>query len=247
MVDRLHGFAVMCTSLNRENQMTDHSNTQPLGSPLGSASTSDPTFQFDGGAATYFGTAILATLITLVTLGIALPFALVLRQRWQAKHTTVYGRRLRFTGTGIGLFGQWIKWFFLILITLGIYSFWVVPRLTKWVIEHQEFEVPDPALGGARPFTFDGGAGSYVGVGILSLLLTVVTFGLATPWAAVMRLRWQTEHTLLGGRRLRFTGSGGGLFGQWIKWFFLTLVTLGIYSFWVTPRFVKWTVEHQSF
>ena len=44
-----------------------------------------------------------------------------------------------FTGTGIGLFGNWIKWWFLSIITLGIYLFWVVPRLTKWQVEHQAF------------------------------------------------------------------------------------------------------------
>ena len=68
-------------------------------------------FEFDGGAATYLGTSILALFVTVLTLGIAYPYALVLRQRqrWQAKHTIVDGRRLQFTGTGIGLFGNWIK------------------------------------------------------------------------------------------------------------------------------------------
>lgn len=97
-------------------------------------------FHFDGGAGTYIGTAILATLVTVATLGIALPYAIVLRQRWVCKHTYVEGRRLMFTGTGIGLFGNWIKWWLLILVTLGVYSFWVVPRLTKWKVEHQAFD-----------------------------------------------------------------------------------------------------------
>jgi len=34
---------------------------------------------------------------------------------------------------------QWIKWFFLMLITAGIYSFWVVPALNRWVTEHTDF------------------------------------------------------------------------------------------------------------
>ena len=102
--------------------------------------TDVPAFHFDGGAGTYIGTAILATLITLVTLGIALPYAIVLRQRWVCKHTCIEGRRLMFTGTGIGLFGNWIKWWILMIITFGIYSFWVVPRLTKWKVEHQAFD-----------------------------------------------------------------------------------------------------------
>ena len=99
-------------------------------------------FRFDGSAGSYLGNAILAFLITVLSLGIALPFAIVLRQRWKTKHTYVNGRRLIFLGTGIGLFGNWIKWFLLIVVTLGIYSFWVAPRITKWVVESTDF---DPA------------------------------------------------------------------------------------------------------
>ena len=97
------------------------------------------TFKFDGGAADYLGTAILAFLVTLFTLGIALPYAIVLRQRWRAKHTIIDGQRLAFLGTGVSLFGNWVKWLLLIIVTLGIYSFWVAPRLVKWVVENTDF------------------------------------------------------------------------------------------------------------
>lgn len=97
-------------------------------------------FHFDGGAATYVGTAILGFLITVLTLGICYPFALVLNQRWRAKHSYIDGHRLTFTGTGLGLFGTWIKWFLLIVITLGIYSFWVGPRIARWKWEHTDFD-----------------------------------------------------------------------------------------------------------
>lgn len=96
-------------------------------------------FTFDGGAGTYLGTSILAVLITLVTLGIAYPYALVLMQRWKAKHTFIDGKQLTFTGTGLGLFGHWIKWFLLCIITLGIYGFWVQPRVVRWTVEHTDF------------------------------------------------------------------------------------------------------------
>ena len=79
-------------------------------------------------------------LITVFTLGICYPWAVVMTYRWQAKHTYLNGRRLRFTGTAPGLFGHWIKWFLLIIVTLGIYSFWVWPKLTKWIVEHQEYD-----------------------------------------------------------------------------------------------------------
>lgn len=96
-------------------------------------------FTFDGGAGTYLGTSIVAFLVTVFTLGLAYPYALVLMQRWKAKHTFIEGRRLAFTGTGMGLFGNWIKWFLLCIITLGIYGFWVQPRLTQWIVEHTDF------------------------------------------------------------------------------------------------------------
>lgn len=98
------------------------------------------TFYFDGGAATYVGTGLLAFGITLFTFGICTPFAIVLRQRWRAKHTYIQGHRLIFTGVAVGLFGHFIKWWALILCTLGIYSFWVIPRMTKWVVENTEFD-----------------------------------------------------------------------------------------------------------
>ncbi len=97
-------------------------------------------FHFDGGAGTYLGTGILAFLVTVCSLGLALPFELVLRQRWRAKHTYINGHRLMFTGTGIGLFGNWVKWMLLTIITLGIYSFWVGPRIQKWLVENTDFD-----------------------------------------------------------------------------------------------------------
>lgn len=96
-------------------------------------------FRFDGGAATYVGTAFLGVLVTVFTLGICYPFALVLRQRWRAKHSYIDGKQLVFTGSAWGLFGNWIKWLLLIIVTLGIYSLWVGPRIQKWVWQNTDF------------------------------------------------------------------------------------------------------------
>lgn len=103
-------------------------------------------FTFDGGAGTYLGTAILGILVTVVSLGICYPFALVLTQRWRCKHTSIDGRRLVFTGSATGLFWHWIKWFLLSIITAGIYLFWVQPRLQKWITENTEFGAPTAPL-----------------------------------------------------------------------------------------------------
>ena len=96
-------------------------------------------FAFDGGAATYFGTGLLAFLITLLTLGICYPFALVLRERWRCKHSFINGQQLVFNGSAVGLFGLWIKWLLLMIVTVGIYGFWVGPRIARWKWENTGF------------------------------------------------------------------------------------------------------------
>ncbi|WP_411734089.1 DUF898 family protein [Paeniglutamicibacter sp.] len=103
---------------------------------LGNFPPGTSIFEFRGGAATWFGTQLLGMAITIFTLGICYPFAVVLVERWRAKNTFLLGRPLQFVGAGWGIFGLWVKWFLLCLITLGIYSFWVYPRLTAWKVEN---------------------------------------------------------------------------------------------------------------
>lgn len=110
----------------------------PVGGPQLSSRSRAQTrqFAFTGGAGTYFGTALLGLLITVLTLGICYPFALVLRERWRAKHSYIEGRQLVFTGSAWALFGNWIKWLLLMVITVGIYGFWVGPRIARWKWEN---------------------------------------------------------------------------------------------------------------
>ena len=98
-------------------------------------------WQFDGGAGSYLVMRILATLVTFLTLGICYPWACCMQYRWQASHTMINGVRLKFTGSAPALFGQWIKWLLLCIVTLGIYSLWVAPRLTQWIVEHQALDI----------------------------------------------------------------------------------------------------------
>ncbi|MCX6152587.1 MAG: DUF898 family protein [Candidatus Kapabacteria bacterium] len=97
-------------------------------------------FSFKGDLASWIGTSFLASLLTIFTLGIGFPWALCMKQKWYTKNTFVDGRQLIFTGSGGSLIGLWIKWFFLLIITLGIYSFWIGPNLQKWIVEHTDFQ-----------------------------------------------------------------------------------------------------------
>lgn len=94
---------------------------------------------------------------------------------------------------------------------------------------------------------FDGGVLGWLGTSIVTALMTILTLGIAMPWAVCYYQRWQTSHTIIDGRRLVFVGKGGNLFGKYILWWLLTIVTFGIYSFWMTVNLLKWTTKNTHF
>ncbi|WP_141432997.1 DUF898 family protein [Bacillus sp. 03113] len=94
---------------------------------------------FDGGLFQYICLSILGLLVTICTLGICYPWSINIIYKWKVEHSVINGRRLKFNGSAIGLFGLWIKWWFLCLITLGIYSFWLFISLEKWKAKHTTF------------------------------------------------------------------------------------------------------------
>ena len=73
----------------------------------------------------------MGALVTIFTLGICYPWAFTMIYDWEIKHTVINGKRLKFDGKAIQLFGSWIKWFLLIIITLGIYRFWLPIKLRQ--------------------------------------------------------------------------------------------------------------------
>ncbi|MDR0669838.1 MAG: DUF898 domain-containing protein [Treponema sp.] len=99
------------------------------------------TSAFDGSVLGNFGTNLAAGFLSLITLGIGVPWAVAYRQRWLTSHTVIEGKRLKFDGTGAQLFGKYIIWFLLSIITLGIYATFFLPvRMQQWIIKHTFFE-----------------------------------------------------------------------------------------------------------
>ena len=94
---------------------------------------------FTGKLLGLIGITILQAIITVFTLGLCLPWAICLRERWIAKHTVIDGKQLVFDGNGAQLFGNYIKWFLLTIITLGIYGFWLDIKMEQWVVKHTHF------------------------------------------------------------------------------------------------------------
>lgn len=94
---------------------------------------------FDGGLFAYIGWCILGFLVTVCTLGVCYPWAVCMIYGWEINHTVIEGHRMKFTGSAVGLFGNWIKWLFFTIITLGIYGFWVGIKIRDWKAKNTIF------------------------------------------------------------------------------------------------------------
>lgn len=95
--------------------------------------------EFNGGLLGLIGISILQGLLITFTFGIGVPWAVCLKESWVAKHTVIDGRQLVFDGTGGQLFGNYIKWFLLTIITCGIYGFWLSIKMKQWIVKHTHF------------------------------------------------------------------------------------------------------------
>ncbi|RDY26914.1 hypothetical protein CHL78_011295 [Romboutsia weinsteinii] len=96
--------------------------------------------RFEGSLLGLIGVNILAVLISFFTFGLAVPWAMCIKYRWEIENTAIEGRRLRFIGTGGSLFLHYIKWWILTIVTLGIYGFWLYIKLLQWKTENTVFE-----------------------------------------------------------------------------------------------------------
>jgi len=200
----------------------------------------DGKSKFDGNTFQYIGWKILGGILTLITLGIALPFAITFVERWKCNHSVINGRRLSFNGNGVQLLGKWILWLFLILITFGIYAFFVSVKMKAWVVKHTDM------VGGKDNVEskFDGYIIQYIGWKLLTGLISLVSLGLLRPIAVTLMMKWEAKHITYNGYRLHFNGNGLQLLGKWILWCFLGIITFGIYLLFLPVKLTKWKVSH---
>lgn len=195
---------------------------------------------FDGNTLQLIGYRILSFVVCAVTLGIAYPWMLCLVQGWETGHTVIHGRRLKFDGHGHQLIGKYLLWVFLTVITFGIYGIWFGLGMKKWIVKHTFYaDEEEPVCS-----YFSGGAGGYLGIHIVSFILTFFTLGIGKAWADKMVLKWEAGHTHIGGSPLEFNGTGGQLFVNYLLLVLLTPLTLGIYALFFTVIYLKWQIKH---
>lgn len=91
---------------------------------------------------------------------------------------------------------------------------------------------------------YDGKLLEIIGYRILSFLITLVSFGIASAWGDKLLIAYDVEHTVYNGKRLKFNGTGADLFVQKLKWIIFSIITLGIYALWLNINVTKWYTKN---
>ena len=204
---------------------------------------------FDGSGLELFIINLVGAFICLVTIGLASPWVICYKIGWDRRHTVYNGRRLAFNGTGIQLFGKWIVWFLLTIVTCGLYGFVMGLKLEQWILSHTTFadEVSDPNNTDVFPNSgFEGNMFEWIGYNLVMGLASGLTCGIAVPWVVCSFNKWYAPNVRISGKRLRFEGSGAELFGQYIIVLLLSIVTCGLYYSWGYVRLRRWAISHLS-
>lgn len=196
---------------------------------------------FDGKLIELIGWNFLRYLITIVTLGIAAPWAECMIFRYKINHTILNGKRMNFIGRGGDYFVEKFKWIFFTIITLGIYAFWIPIKKKKWIISNIHFNDEAYVLGESF---FDGKLIQLIGINILCNFLNIVSFGILFPFTICLKLRWISKHTIINRKKIVFAGTGFSLLGNYLLWLFLTFITFGIFGWWLGIKIIKWDVKN---
>jgi uncharacterized membrane protein YjgN (DUF898 family) len=207
-------------------------------------------FRFEGQGGQLFVTFLVGYLLTMVTIGIYMPWFICKLTKFFLDNTTVTTSdgqvyNPRFQGGGGDLFVTFLVGYLLTVVTIGIYAPWFMCKLNKWFAERTKL-VNNGQESGSLDFTGEGG--SLLVTFIVGYLLTIVTLGIYMAWFQVKMIKFNADNTKinLNGQRfgLRFTGEGGELFVIILVGYLLSIVTLGIYMFWMMAKLIKWQLSN---
>ncbi|MGZ1314563.1 DUF6693 family protein [Lactobacillus delbrueckii subsp. bulgaricus] len=141
-----------------------------------------------------------------------------------------------FDGTGAGLFGTYLLYALLTIITCGFAAPWLNCAIQRWRTKHMVVD--------GKRVTFNGTGASLLGHWILWEFLTVITCGLFAFFIPIGLQKWNMNHTYYEGEKgaedSRFDGNTFQYIGYNIMQFLLLVVTFGLAYPWTHKMILRW-------
>lgn len=238
-------------------------------SPFGSEPGIRPgfAFAFTGAGEEFFAIQFVNGILLLVTLGFFYPWARIRQLRFLIGSLKIGDDHLTFRGQGgelfLGVLRAWL-FFLLPLFVLAYLLGWPSLDLGTRMLVLVAFYflgfvfVSYALMGSLRYRTsrtswrgirlgFDGRFGEFgSGYGV-RILVTLLSLGIALPWASTWRREYVLTHTRFGGERLGFDGQPSDLFATWLLCWFLAIPTLGLSVTWFHGHQQAYYWNHTTF
>lgn len=232
-------------------------NQQTLPSPL------PLSFYFTGDGLSFALILFKNILLTLVTLGIYMPWAKVEVRKYMMSQTSLDGSSFSFHGTGLELFVGYLK---MIGIVLLIYLsgfmlsqfhvvFSVVPAL-MWptiiavaILAGVNFRLSRTEWRGHR-FNLNRNADflpDYTMMWFKGVGFSILTFGIYLPWFKNHLREFLTNRTRYCNNEFKYDGDADEYAILFYKGMILTLLTLGVYHFWFRRDLIRFLAHHTQF
>lgn len=206
----------------------------------------EPPARFSGRTGPYLGLLAVNFLLNLVTFGFYRFWARTRLRRFLWSQTSVLGDALEYRGRGLELF----LGFLLAMVILGLVSgaigivqltlavYWPVGSQAAGLLNVVMLAILIPfARYRARRYRLirtawrgirggqDGSGWHYALRSFGWGFVTLVSLGLARPWADMALTRYRMNHTLVGRQRFTSTARGGALFWTWLP---VPLMTIAV-------------------
>jgi uncharacterized membrane protein YjgN (DUF898 family) len=130
----------------------------------------------------------IGALLSIVTLGILLPFLFTSLRKYAVENTWYGGHALSYNGDGQHLLWPWVKFLLLFLPTLGVYRFWFQSTMANYNWSKTSFA--------GAPLRSNYSGGGFFWLAFTNILLLVFTLGLAWPWTICRQMSYVFDNLI---------------------------------------------------
>lgn len=235
------------------------------------ASTPDPAhnkLSYDGDGLDLALVLLKNFILTILTLGIYMPWARTKFRRYLWGHTSFQGDRAQYTGTGKELFSGYLKVGFLFLVVgivghivntffpkvIAIGFSLLVPLLYVWLFavvlySGYRYRVARTSWRHVRFGVFRNHeeAKKFMWLYIKSALFTGLTLGFYYPYMRHNIIDFLTKRTRLGDSYFDYSGTAVEYRNIYFKGLILSFLTLGIYAPWFFLELAAYRLSHTRF
>jgi uncharacterized membrane protein YjgN (DUF898 family) len=167
------------------------------------------------------------------------PLVMVGARRFNLARTSWSNLRFRFAGTVGDAYRLYLKDYFLIAITFGIYYSWHLVNVQRFKFEHTRF--------GSARFDYTGRGGELFATNVVGVICSYITLGIFLPWYLASLFRFHTGNTRMEGIWFGCSLTGWQVMKMFLTSLVLIVCTLGLGFPWAIRLYKKTYTESVSF